>query len=343
MAKKGASDQMLKVIGSFLRNRTMTVRLGQEQSEPRRVHTGAPQGSVLGCFLFNIGIDTIEDGSERRDADRREVEYINRVDDFPASSTPSRVTTGRLLPDLSPIREDGPQIELLPRAVNAPEWIRKPKDPRWKEKEIKNLKYVDDGANLSKVNMRKERLLIQDGVQMKCCHNPKSQAMFDHITREADLRGMKVNHAKTGLICFSADVSFKPSAVLYGGDGSVIPSKENIKILGFTFDADGGCSTHIENLAKKMRRRTWALLKLKRYGFTPKELTSIYTTYMQPLAEYVSPVWHLIISAEQSAFIEKQQTQALRHIFGYGPRARKLREKAGLDSLHKVCGTNCTY
>ena len=150
LAKKGASEQMLNVIAGFLGNRTMTVRLGQAQSEPRRVHTGAPQGSVLGCFLFNVGIDTIEDGYTRGNTDRREIEYINHIEDYPAFSTPTRVGTGRRLPNLSPIREDGPQVKVLPRAVNAPEWIRKPRDPRWTDKEIKNLKYVDDGANLSK-------------------------------------------------------------------------------------------------------------------------------------------------------------------------------------------------
>ena len=55
-ANKGASNQILRLLASFLHKRQMTVRIGGEMSNPRYVNAGAPQGSVLGCYLFNIGI-----------------------------------------------------------------------------------------------------------------------------------------------------------------------------------------------------------------------------------------------------------------------------------------------
>ena len=57
---KGASNEVIQLLSAFLMNRKMTVRVGESWSDPKPVNSAAPQGSVLGCFLFNIGIDTIE-------------------------------------------------------------------------------------------------------------------------------------------------------------------------------------------------------------------------------------------------------------------------------------------
>ena len=67
----------------------MTVRIGKEQSEPRPVNAGAPQGSVL----FNIGVDDLEEdyGCEEELQQEAHQETLGRTDDFPAASTPIRV------------------------------------------------------------------------------------------------------------------------------------------------------------------------------------------------------------------------------------------------------------
>ena len=72
--------------------------------------------------------------------------------------------------------------------------------------------------------MREEMMMSEDNVLRKYCHDPESQAMFDHVCEEAARRGMMVNQDKTGLICFSAATSFDPRVVLYGANGSRIDS-----------------------------------------------------------------------------------------------------------------------
>ena len=42
----------------------MTVKIGDVRSDPRLVNAGAPQGSVLGTYVFNIATDNLEDDFE---------------------------------------------------------------------------------------------------------------------------------------------------------------------------------------------------------------------------------------------------------------------------------------
>ena len=63
LAKKGASTQVvLRLVATFLSNRSMTVKIGDTHSTPRNITGGCPQGSILGVFLFNAMIDDLEEG-----------------------------------------------------------------------------------------------------------------------------------------------------------------------------------------------------------------------------------------------------------------------------------------
>ena len=59
-ARKGASSPVIRLLGTFLSNRTMAVRVGTTWSERRHVTGGCPQGPILGVFLFNVTTDDLE-------------------------------------------------------------------------------------------------------------------------------------------------------------------------------------------------------------------------------------------------------------------------------------------
>lgn len=175
-----------------------------------------------------------------------ESEFLNHDEDYPAVSMPSRKSSKRRVSDLSPIREDGPDIQILPRALNAPPWLRKPKNRRWADVDPasiihhpSSMKFIDDGIHMAVVNMRETR---------KEVNSAWIQSAFDHIVCEAQARGMHVNANKTSLINVSAARSFEARAAIYTGQGKKIESKDSLKILGYTINADGGNKTHISNV-----------------------------------------------------------------------------------------------
>ena len=68
--RKGASTTVIRLIATFLTNRCMSVRVGDEWSEELPVNGGCPQGSILGVFLFNMTTDDLEDDFLRAEDER---------------------------------------------------------------------------------------------------------------------------------------------------------------------------------------------------------------------------------------------------------------------------------
>ena len=344
-AKKGALTEIIKLLTGFMCGRQMTVKIGKERSALRPVNAGAPQGSVPWCYLFNVGVDNIEEGCRYSGIRPEEPETLSASNDFPAVSTPKRVTGSSQIPCLSPIpeRDDTIQIEFLPRPMNVPPWLLKPKDPRWRPADPELLKYVDDSLHISVVNMREERLVFKNGCLQKITCVPESQAMLQHITRRAEECGMKVNDGKTGLMCVSA---FKATAQLRGWDCE-LESTDSMKFLGVTLDSDCSFRTHSRNVTMNIRRKSWALSRLKRKGMSEEYLKQV--PLVRPSAEYTTVAWHSLLTKEQSHQIERQKTQAMKNILGIGLSAEKMRGTLSLETLSDMreksvlrFATNCS-
>lgn len=105
----------------------------------------------------------------------------------------------------------------------------------------------------------------------------------------------------------NAATSYKTKAVIKDVNNNEISSSPSAKYLGVTIDANCSMASHVENVKKKIRSRSWALNLLRRNGFKEEELVKVYCTHIRPLTEYASEAWGPMITQEQGATIERQQ------------------------------------
>ena len=129
----GLPNHHLKILASFLTGRMMTVKVGEEMSAPRRVKAGAPQGSVLGSFLFNAGINNLEDGFQDHEQ-ARETPEKSTCGEAAMASSPTESPPIIYYPE-SPVTGPGFELEFLPLAVNVPHRLRN--EPKWKNTPLK--------------------------------------------------------------------------------------------------------------------------------------------------------------------------------------------------------------
>ena len=171
---------------------------------------------------------------------------------------------------------------------------------------------------------------------------PATSGLLEHIRKKAELKGMKVNEPKTGLMCVSAARSFEAKAAI-NFNGQRVSGTESMKILGVTLDRDCSFGSHVQEVSTKLRMKTWALSNLRRKGMREEDMVEAYKTTIRPSAKYASQVWHPLLTVGQSEHIERQQTQALKNIYGIGMSANKMRKKANLERLWNRRERSCFF
>ena len=66
---------------------------------------------------------------------------------------------------------------------------------------------------------------------------------------------MKVNTAKTQIVCMPDALSYKVGTFIEDADGFQIGTKDTMKILGYTLSDRLGCHAQVQTIHKKFRQR----------------------------------------------------------------------------------------
>ena len=304
LAKKGASSELLRIVGSFLSGRKMKVRVGNETSEGQDVMGGVPQGSLLGVFLFNVAIDTFElnsDDVKPYKVNGGDPDHFEENETIPWADT-----------DVEPPDENMTERKLA----------------KWKIELLEVIKYIDDNLLVEKANF--ETVEEVDGVRRK--ELVRMQNLFRRIVTAAEDQGMLVNPTKTQLTIIS-DASYEAEAFFTDSNGCLVESQEGIKLLGFHFSSKPNMDRQIAVIKKKFRTRLWMLRHLWHVGFNCGELLKVYKSVILPVHDYCSTVWNFSITKTQERELERLQSLALKTIYGFEHSYRSLLEMTGLSTL----------
>ena len=127
---------------------------------------------------------------------------------------------------------------------------------------------------------------------------------------------MKVNAARTAILCISDALASKCESYIVGPDGQRITSGDGLRMLGFHFGNKPTVAVHVEKLRKRFRRRAWILMFLRHAGFNEDELAKVYRVIVRPVADYMSIVYHSMVTEQEDEVLERCQSQALKIIYG---------------------------
>ena len=199
-----------------------------------------------------------------------------------------------------------------PTPTKAVGWKWRPKDPRV-------MKFIDDGMMCSKINMMTCQKTTSNGVTQHTKHDVQTQNVFRNTIMRGQRKGMKVNVSKTKLLLISTACSYSPPAYIETLEGERLCStRDEIKMLGFAFYGSTNAGAHVRATVSKARRRLWILRPLIRFGFSQQELVKIYKSMIRSVVEYCSTVFHFLLTEEESDTLERCQYQALKCTYGFG-------------------------
>ena len=287
---KGACQQLIRIVASFLTDRTMRVKIGSALSDPKPIMGGVPQGSRLGVLLFNALID----GFEAHSTDIQPY-------DLPPSNPPTLNQRSDGHPALLPVPDEPIGRDCLHL-------------PPWRVEPLQVLKIVDDNVVQEKINFDG---VPTDGYSFRTRHAIRTQNLTHGIVHEAKTRGLRVNNAKTTALCISEVKSYIPKAFITDLDGNQIQSGNEMKILGFHFNSDVGMAAQVQAIRRKFFAKKWVLTHLGNNGFSKHDLLQVYRASILPIHDYYSCVYNSSLTKTQASALERLQAHALKTIYGY--------------------------
>ena len=101
--------------------------------------------------------------------------------------------------------------------------------------------------------------------------------------------GLKVNENKTELTIFHRSKNTDASLLV---DGSIITAKNEINVLGITFDSKMQWGPQVSRAIKGANRSLQAVKLIRKY-FTTNEIVQLLTSNFYSKLYYGSEIWHL--------------------------------------------------
>ena len=252
LSDKGLHPHLVQLTAAFLYSRTMVVKVGRERSTRRVVNGGAPQGSILGLYLFCATCEILSDEAASvalPDTGSSRTVYGNPEEDSSGEGLDVSVP-------LSNGSSSGEEWAEVDRAFNFFRGRRaNPLDdtvlseaPQY-EREIDGVSpagrpsiraYVDDFNVVEVLETAEGKRHCTTGKTTVKIHAAKSEKILNHLDRTAGEMNMIVNPNKTQMPCIDLNQN-QDTKTFVRASGTEIKSSDCLKILGFVFNKKPSC------------------------------------------------------------------------------------------------------
>ena len=368
MLRLGATDEQALMVASFLRNRVMRVKIGDKLSQPRLVPGGAPQGSVLGSFLFCAATNVFGEDLGQVPRLNTSCDFsdngvnVSHTSDPEIESPPSPIAPPLEDPvDPDEIVSDESEDEFRvfrpgPRRQRITDdssdslsfrWAASQLNAElglpagWNDPGLAVKVYIDDVNNVEKINISNAVSRTWQGRRQILAHAQACERNFKAVREEAGRISMTVNDSKTQLLCISGNLDNDISTYIRPDETTEIVSGRELKLLGFWFGTRPNANLHVQKMAAKFRSRLWALRHLKNAGMNEDDLKKIYQTVILPVIDFACPTYHPLLTRTQSEQIEALQKRASKIIFGYNASYKEVISSGRLQLLEERRKTLC--
>ena len=173
--------------------------------------------------------------------------------------------------------------------------------------------------NSAAVNARTHSFKYVDDMSLAEIRTTNQPSKIDMDVQDLDdwanSHFLKLNPSKCKAmqICFGRCPPSPPVLKIGGKELEVVTET---KILGLNIQSNLSWDIQVNNMISKGSRRLYMLNRLKRFGLPVEDLVSVFVSYVRPVVEYATPVWHGSLTAEQSDRLENIQKRACRIILG---------------------------
>ena len=237
LRRLGADQSTLSLVQAFLYGRKMSVKIDDVFSPPLPVSGGAPQGSILACFLFCASIDGLLE-TEPTQGNERQDNMPEPDDPLPSPG----IQTGMISDEEE--EEDEERISFFrwfrPRTINdtitselAPQDeidAELGSDEQWRGPCETIQEYIDDLNVVERIKEKNAITHITESKTTKRIHAPVSEDIFEKINCGASEIKSKVNPEKTQILCISASTTYESNSYIRHEDKR-IEGGSSLKIL----------------------------------------------------------------------------------------------------------------
>ena len=332
----------VRLIQSYLTQRTMCIRYKGVTSKFEKCPGGGPQGGLLTGILFCLQVNKAgrpcplpEQPSTRQNRYQDQAlgnpDYpiVNQLPDLPflgqegsqdPTHGPSPVpgTSPPELPSLGQDRGQDPTLNPFSPLENSVPLCHS------KEK-LHKKSYVDDLTLLEKISLSKlvpkERIVgPPDWHDRFHLAMPPEQSILQHqlqdLLRFTTKHSMVLNAKKTKVFPFinSKTRDFVPQlSIETGKELEVI---YQLKLVGVVITSDLTWQAHVEYTVKRVNSKLWQLARFRRLGAPREKLIKFYVLKIRSILMFAAVCFHHSLTIEQSQRIEMQQKRSCAIILG---------------------------